>query len=480
MEAQSTHNAVAQPHPDYDLMAQAWDLIDDLMGGTRTMKERGEKWLPREDGEEPQAYRARLSRSVLFNATKRAVNDLSRRPFAKPATLINQEKLPALLQLIADQVDDEGRNLTQFCHLLLVTAMKRGLVHILVDYPEQPPETFEQERDLRYRPLLLCVDPKDLIGWQFVRADNGEKRLTQIRLRETTVEPSGAFGTIARERVRVINETTWELWQKDEKGDWLLYESGDHTLGKVGLVTIYLYKTGFMTGESPVEDLAWKNLAHYQSLSDHRNNLRFFRTGLFLAKGLSEEDMAKRIVVGVTHVFKTTSDNADIRMVEHSGAACDAGEKELDRLERQMDALSRSPLILRQWGNDTAMGQALEEGKSQCELQGWVREIEGGVIAAYRVAGEWVGEEVPGDVSCDIYDDFGLILRSEQDLAALQWCYSSDLTDRRTTLEGMKMRGVLPENADVDEILRRKQREGPALGDLGREPARQSATEEPA
>ena len=58
---------VATPNAASMAMAQDWTLIHDLMGGTRAMRSAGEKWLPREPGESPEAYRIRLGRTYLFN-----------------------------------------------------------------------------------------------------------------------------------------------------------------------------------------------------------------------------------------------------------------------------------------------------------------------------------------------------------------------------------------------------------------------------
>jgi len=48
-------------HPAYDQMLPAWELVDDLMGGTQAMKAAGTKWLPQEDGESSDAYESRLA-----------------------------------------------------------------------------------------------------------------------------------------------------------------------------------------------------------------------------------------------------------------------------------------------------------------------------------------------------------------------------------------------------------------------------------
>lgn len=85
------------------------------------------------------------------------------------------DPLPAPLDLIAESTDDEGRNLTQFTYHLLMTAINRGLRHILVDYPAQSPATAKIEQEQKVKPLLLVIDPKNLIDWQYSMGP-GEQR----------------------------------------------------------------------------------------------------------------------------------------------------------------------------------------------------------------------------------------------------------------------------------------------------------------
>jgi hypothetical protein len=460
---------VDTPNPEYLAMQDTWQLIDDLMGGTRAMKVNAARWLPQEDGEKPLAYRNRVGRSVLFNAFRDTVVDLSLRPVSKPVALTGGDALSEPLDAIAASVDDEQRNLTQFVYELLKIGAQRGLVHILVDYPQKPAETSRQERELALKPLLLVIDPENLIGWRYAKAPNGEKTLTQIRIRETANTDSGQYTVVQSQRIRVLHPDRWELWEKsDTSGEYALIENGTSTLGKIGLVTIYFNRRGFLVSAPPLEDLAHLNLAHYQSQSDHRNNLRFARSGVIFAKGLSSEDVEKDIVWGVNHAFKTTSENADMKFVEHSGRATEAGENELHHLEDQMEAMAKRPLIIRQWGNQTAMGKAIEESKSQCELQAWVRTTEDGVKKAYELAAEWMGLALPEDFGVEIFDDFGLLAGAAGSDDTLFKTWTQGGLSLRTYLELLKARGELPENFDVDEELDRIKREGPPLGMLGR------------
>lgn len=454
-------------HPAYNQMLPEWELVDDLMGGTQAMKTAGTKWLPREDGESADAYESRLARSVLYNGYAKAVRELSRRPFARAVTI--RGELPEPLNLMAEGVDEEGRNLTRFAKDVLTVAINRGLCHILVDYPPNDAANLGEERQMGLRPRFVLIDPKDLIGWFSENGSNMEQRLSEIRIRESVYVRKEGYGVGVRERVRVIQPDAYELHEKDEKDNWQVIEAGPISLGKIALVTLYVNRTGFMTGAPVMRDLADLNLAHYQSQSDHRNNLRFARSGVVFIKGLTPKEMEGRIVWGVNHAIKTTNANADMKLVEHSGNAVTAGENELRHLEEQMNAVSMGPLTVRSWGNETAMGKAIDEGKGQCDLQSWVREEEGVLVQAYRLAAEWSKIELPDDFAIDIYDDFGLLPRSAQDLDNLQRLRDRGDLSRRTILEASKLRGLLPENHDIDEELARIEEEGPDLGMIGRE-----------
>ena len=454
-------------HPAYDQMLPAWELVDDLMGGTQAMKAAGTKWLPQEDGESSDAYESRLARSVLYNGYAKAVKELSRRPFARAVTIRGEPPEP--LNAMAEGVDEEGRNLTRFAKDVLTVAVNRGLCHILVDYPPNQAANLGEERQMGLRPRFVLIDPKDLIGWVCEKGPSGEQRLTEIRIRESAYVRKDDYGVEVRQRVRVIRPDAYELHEKGEKDNWQVIEAGPMSLGKIALVTLYVNRTGFMTAAPAMRDLADLNLAHYQSQSDHRNNLRFARSGVVFIKGLTAKEMEGRIVWGVNHAVKTTNANADMKLVEHSGSAVTAGENELRHLEEQMEAVSMGPLTVRSWGNETAMGKAIDEGKGQCDLQSWVREEEGVMSQAYQLAAEWSRVALPEAFGVDIYDDFGLLPRSAQDLDNLQKLRDRGDLSRRTILEASKLRGLLPENHDIDEELARIEEEGPDLGMMGRE-----------
>ena len=463
-------NQVDFHNPEYNAMAPGWKLIDALMGGTRAMKASGQEWLPKEEKEPPDKYKVRLSRAVLFNGYKKAVKDLSRRPFSKPVSLAHKSPLPEQLAGIQDRVDSEGRNLTQFCRQLLEVAINRGLVHILADYPQEPAATKREERERELQPLFSCIDPSNLIGWKYETAANGEKVLTQIRIAETASRDDGVYGVKIKNRIRIIEPAGWRLYQLggDKNDEWVVIEEGPWTVGKITLATAYLTPTGFMTADPPLEDLAHINLAHYQTLSDHRNFLRFAQTGLVCAFGFTKEE-GQSIIWGLNNVAVAENPNGKVEVKEFTGTAAKAGDDHLNRLETMMEAMGMQPRVIKQWGSETAMGRAIDEGKGQCDLQSWVRAVEGAVKRAYADAAEWVGVKLPDDFGVDIFDDFGLSLNNAGDLDWLLKARQGGEIDQETFLTEAKVRAALSETMDVKQIITRLKREGPALGMFGRE-----------
>ena len=459
-------------HPHYASMYPTWELTNDLMGGTRAMRAAGTKWLPKEDKEKDKQYEDRLSRTVLFEAYREAVDTLSGRPYSKPVSIKGKNPLPEPLDQIEGSCDDEGRSLLQFCRHVTKMAIDRGMVHILVDNPQEPGRNIGEERELGIKPYFVAIDPINLLSWRYERAPNGNKRLTQIRIRETAHSDVGEFDVETTERVRVIYPGRWVLYEQSgqKKSDWIVVAEGPWSLGTISLVTIYLDKEhGFMTARPPLEGLAWLNLAHYQSFSDHRHNLRFARAGTVTATGLSQEEMDAGFVWGVNRVISSTNANATFGILEHSGAAVKVGEDELRHLEEMMQVLGKAPLMIQSWGNATAMAAAIDEGKASCDLQAWIRAIEHGVEQAYRYAAEWRRIELPEDFGVDIWSDFGMVPRSDRDLDKLFEAHEAGVISKRTLGRQIQIRGVLTDDVDIDQEIAARKAEGPELGLVGRE-----------
>ncbi len=454
---------VNEPSSSYKAMAERWSLIHDLLGGTARMREAGKSWLPMETREEALAYENRLERSYLYGALSDTIDKIVARPFTRQ--VIVRGNLPPVLEGVVDDPSMQGLDFTQFSRELFHDAVVHGIAHILIDFPRVGEGlSLAEEKADEVRPYLVRVSAPDLIGWRSERRHGGRERLTEVRIREYRTESDGEWGDKETERVRVLRESEWQLWERvGQRDEWQMIDEGTHTFGAIPLVSLYIDPTGYMTADPPFDDLAWLNLAHWQSLSDQRNILRFARMPLLYQFGVSEEEIESEITIGPSQLIRSVNPDAKMGYVEHGGRAIESGDKDLRNLEAQMEVMGLQPLISKT-GGATATGRALDESRTHSNIQAWIRGLENTLLEALAIAGRWSGVELPEDVAVDVFSDFGLTLKAEQDIRVLVDMRKSSLITHRTFLDEVKRRGLLSDAVDVGIEIEMVEEEGVERG----------------
>ncbi len=360
---------IAAPGLAHRAMAPELDLIADLMGGTASMRRAGQRWLPRETAESWTAWRARLNRTVLFNGLARTIQVLAGRPFAQPVSLENAD--PALAKLARD-IDNQSNDIGSFAANLMSALLRDGLTHILIDRPQQGGT-----------PYFVHVTASQLIG-----AERDDQGLSAIRIMESHSRKQGRFGEEAVPTIRYIDRKGWQLWQTQRGGGWNVVNSGTHDSGIVPLVTLNAAASGFMQARPPMIDLAWLNLAHWQSASDQRHILHVARVPILFGRSLQVAE--GQIEIGPNRLILADDPSADLRFVEHSGAAIAAGRQDLIDLEDQM-AVMGLEMIRQEPGTVTATERAIATAQTQAALGRVVQTLEAGIKRAITLMGQWMG-----------------------------------------------------------------------------------------
>ena len=385
-------------------MAKHWPMITALVSGTAAMRAAGEKFMPKWPYESKESFDARLKTATLFSAFSRTCAVMSNKPFARPLA-IDENKISESLKPLLSDIDMFGTDLQPFCANLFLACMQYGLVGVLVDSPpSKGAKSRADEKEAGIRPYLSTYAASSILGWRSERNADGS-HLTQLRLLESVSEPDGRFGDKAIAQIRVLEPGKWETWRKVEtsevgKPQWILHESGVTSIQRIPFVFFYGLRAGFGVGHPPLIDLAFLNVEHWQSSSDQQTILHVARIPVLFAKGFGEQD---EIVIGASMATKASKADADLRYVEHSGAAVDAGRQSLLDIEDRMRQLGAELLVKRQSRNTATEVKQESEGNKSA-LQKIVEDFEESIEDCLALMGEWIGE--PTDIEVGLYKDF--------------------------------------------------------------------------
>ena len=179
---------VATPNAAYKRMARRWALPRILMEGTLGMRDAGRQYLPQYPKESDERYQTRLANSVLYDMYRDIVTTYSARPFSAPVQLA--EDADIFFQMLTQNVDLTGRNLTTFAKERLQDLLVYGKTHILVEYPNTTKLqdmlgrelTLADEQELQLRPYMVGISPPSVINWQGERI-GGVEQLTRLQVR---------------------------------------------------------------------------------------------------------------------------------------------------------------------------------------------------------------------------------------------------------------------------------------------------------
>lgn len=437
-------------------MAVHWPMLRALLGGTHAMRAAGKAYLPQWPNEEDRSYLARLAVATLYPAYARTVEVLAGKPFSKPLTL--GEDVPARLQEWSQDIDLQGRNLHTFAAELMRDVIGYGLSGVLIDYPKADGiRTQADEKAIGARPYFTRYAPGTVLGWKSEQRA-GATRLTQLRLLESVEEDDGDWATKSAEQVRVLVPGAWAIYRSNGKNEWALFEEGTTTLSEIPFVFFYGERQGFGTSRPPLLDLAHQNVEHWQSASDQQTITHVARVPILTVIGADDTS----ITVGASAAVSLPL-GADLKFVEHTGAAIEAGRQSLLDLEERMRQTGAELLVLKP-GQITATQTQAESEANRCALQRIAQDVQDGLNMCLQFAADWVGEAEGGHV--ELFKSYGMP-PSDASMESIIKAVSLGLISGETALYEFQRRGLVSDSVKWDEEQERIQSQGPALGAIG-------------
>ena len=446
----------------YNAVKTDFKLANDLDNGRKAMVEARTRYLPMEPGEKkkPKTYDVRLNRTDFYPGFSECLDDLTGAVFKKNIILEDATKEQ---QAHSENVDLQGNNLSVFSKSLFRNAEKYSITYFLVEHPVVPAgSSLHEERRIGARPYWREVTPPNLI-YLFADIVNGQQTLMEIRIKETIITQEGFINAKTDQIRRYIQDldengqpfqVRWEVYKKKKDKDEYADEPENkgllNPMKRIPLVPVYTKPSGFFRGKWRLEHCAWLNVIHWQSSSDQRNILRVVRCPILAHAGFFKK-LDKDIEISPNTHQGTTNPDGKMWWVEHSGAAIDAGAKDLENLKHEMSQVGKN-MAIKKTGSITATEAGINTAQSQSELQSDAKSLEDAIENGYILNGEWTSDSAPAP-KVRTNTDFGLLESDAgNNTVLLKSCEAGKLSNR-TYLTELKRRNQLAESVDIDDEL---------------------------
>lgn len=400
-------------------MYRRWAKSNALLSGTDGMRELGEAYLPKHENEDDTTYASRLMQTTLFNGYELVLNSMVGRPFRSP--LIINDDVPTEISNLFLNIDLAGTDLTVFARNTFRIGLSKAMAHLIVEFPrvDNRPRTLFDQKQEKLRPYWILVEPEDVIFANKVNV-RGEEILTHVRIAEHLVLMDGfAEKIIPRIRVYDLLEedgVQMTIYEKrkvppSNRESWVIVEQVIIDFPIIPMLTFYADRQDFMMGKPPLEELADLNIRHWQSTSDQSHVLQVARYPILAASGIPDvggdvsidpslQSDADKLTIGPNRILTTTDPLSKFYYVEHTGAAIEAGRKEIEDIEGRM-ARSGSELLRKQPGNVSATERALSSSEMTSPLQDIVLRFNTFLNRALQMTADWINIKSGGTVRID-------------------------------------------------------------------------------
>ena len=324
---ENNDNNVFQASSVVQAMHDKGGVIRALLGGTDAMRAAGKTYLPKWPLEDDDGYKARLNASTLFPALSETIAQMVGRVFYRDMTRLD---IPDAIDV--QDIDAVGNKLDIFCADWFRDALAYGVSYCVVDYQRgDGVSTMADARAQGLRAQAVLVKNAQVLGWKSERR-GGNEVCTQFRYQQTILEEAGEFGTRAVRQVVVLEPGRRRIYREGAGlVDDVTLSVGGQVLDTVPVVALYTEQVGFFAGHPPLLELAHLNIKHWQSQSDQDNITHWARVPLLARIGVTDSEPVR---IGGSTIDMPR--DTDIRYIEHSGAAINAGAASLEKLESDM------------------------------------------------------------------------------------------------------------------------------------------------
>jgi len=419
-----------------------WGLIEHLLGGTYKIRKGHRKFLPQEPRELDEAYDNRLRRSVLAPYYVRLERMLAGMLTRKPVRL--DDVTDQIREQLFD-VDLQGNDLQTWLYSTSRVCLRYGHVGVLVDAPKSGDDG---------RPYWITYTPRDILGWRTEMAE-GQQKLTQLRLFEKVLVPDGLYGEKQVEQVRVLTPGAFEIFQKDQKGDFRVIDEGATSLSDIPFSVAYSNRVGVLESFPPLADIAELNLQHYQVQSDLGNQLHISAVPMLALFGFPAA--AEEISAGPGEAL-SLPEGSSAQYIEPAGNSYDAQFRRLDQIVSQINDLGLAAVMGAKLSAETAESKRIDRSQGDSTMMVVAQQMQDMIDNCLRFHADYLQESQAG--SSLVNRDFMGARLEPQEIQALLQLYTAGTVTQETLLLQLEAGEVLGDDFDVEAELEATQAGG--------------------
>ena len=425
---------VGDPNSAWYAQEAHWILIEDLLQGTYGMRRKHRRYLPQEPRELDESYDNRLARSVVPPYYQRLERMLAGMLTRKPVKL--QDVSDAIREQLFD-VDMQGNDLNVWTYETARKLVRYGHIGCLVDAPSNGG-----------RPYWCTYTPRQILGYRTEQQD-GQQRLTQLRLQETVLEadPDSKYGEKQIDQVRVLTPGQYQIHQRQDNGEYEMIDNGPTSLAEIPFSVAYSNRVGFMESRPPLEDIAELNLKSYQVQSDLDNQLHISAVPMLAFFGFPTS--AEEVSAGPGEALAFPADGR-AEYIEPQGRSFDFQFKRLEQIEAQINELGLSAVLGQKLSAETASAKMIDRSQGDSTMMVIAQNVQDMIDNSLKFHAQFMGQQEAAG-SCTVNRDFIGARLEPADVNALLQLYTAGTITKETLLMQLSDGEVLGDDFDVQE-----------------------------
>ena len=426
-----------------------YKLIDDITKGGWKLKEQGELYLTKEDGESPQSYSSRLNKATFFDSFNPTIEGIVGLIFKNSS--IRYLETPSQLEPTIENADATGNHFDLILQNMFDMALRKSVSFALVDMPKSDGIRLKKdEKALGIKPYIKVIEPENITSWKTEQI-KGQVVLTQVKIKEAVEipDPDNIYANKSVTQYRILTIGGYQLFQVID-GKELLVEEGTTGLNMIPLVCLNLSGKEFFSGMPPYLELAHLNIAHYQIFTDSRHSAHIASVPMLKLLGFDKEDM-KDMAISANKAIVTHNEQAKAEWLDYKGEGVAVNNSILEKLEFKMREIGLNTIVSD--GNTTAFEVSVATNQSQSKLDGYVRRLKDTAEIILSVCGLFYGLKDGGYVEIEA-DILKTPLTPQEALALNTMVMSGNMSQE--TMWKMIASGSLELPADFDEEIEKE------------------------